>query len=685
MCGIVGRVNLRCDDAVPIEALQTMLGAIRHRGPDEFGVYTFNDERNRLGLGSARLSIIDLSSGQQPMSNEEQSLWIVFNGEIFNYVELRAELVAAGRRLLTQSDTEVIIHLYEQLGPACLDLLNGQFAFAIWDERRRSLFIARDRLGIRPLHYTYQDGNLTFASEIKAILAYPELAAELDPVALDQTFTFWSPLSPRTAFRDIVTLPPGAWMLLDADGELTIRRYWQMRFPYVTGEKHDPAPEAEAAAQLRDLLVDATKLRLRADVPVGAYLSGGLDSSTITTLVNRYTPNHLETFSIAFTDAAFDESGYQEQMAAALGTQHNQITCSHADIGQAFPDVIWHTEAPLLRTSPVPLYLLSRLVHEHGFKVVLTGEGADEILGGYNIFKEAKVRRFWARQPESAMRPALLKKLYAYVGNLAEGNAAYLQRFFGQGLHETDDPFYSHRIRWNNTARGKRFFSPEMLAASRTTNEATAPITLPPGFQQWSPLAQAQYLEATIFLPDYLLSSQGDRVGMAHSVEGRFPFLDHRVVEFCNALPAHYKLRGLQEKYLLKRAMRDLLPEAIWKRPKRPYRAPIHRSFFPDGRALEWVSELLSPARIAAAGIFEPAVVGKLMQKMERTGTLGETDDMTLAGLLSTQLLYHHFVSQYRRPQPVGSSEPCRVIRRGDPAQHAALSTNDRGGMALTL
>jgi asparagine synthase (glutamine-hydrolysing) len=684
MCGIVGRVNLQTDEAVAVETLQTMLGAIRHRGPDEFGVYTFNDAASQVGLGSARLSIIDLSSGQQPMTNEDRSLWIVFNGEIFNYVELRAELLAQGHALATQSDTEVIVHLYEQMGPACLERLNGQFVFAIWDEKQRSLFIARDRTGIRPLHYSLQDGNLTFASEIKALLAYPGLVAEFDPVALDQTFTFWSPLSPRTAFKGINTLPPGHWLLLEADGTLRIERYWEMTFPLSGDRQSDVAlPEEEAAAQLRDLLVDATRLRLRADVPVGAYLSGGLDSSTITTLVHRYTSNHLETFSIAFTDVAFDESPFQETMAAALGTRHNLVTCSHTDIGMAFPDVIWHTEAPLLRTAPVPLYLLSRLVHEHDFKVVLTGEGADEFLGGYNIFKEAKIRRFWARQPESALRPSLLKKLYGYVGNLADGNIAYLQRFFGQGLEEVDDPFYSHRIRWRNTARSKRFFSPELRAAASPSDEW--PVTLPAGFRQWSPLAQAQYLEATIFLPEYLLSSQGDRVGMAHSVEGRFPFLDHRVVEFCNALPAHYKLRGLQEKYLLKRAVRDLLPEEIWKRPKRPYRAPIHRSFFPEGRALGWVADVLSPSQIEATGVFDAPAVAKLAQKVERTGVLGETDDMALAGILSTQLLYQHFVSGYRRPQPVGVKEPCRVVRRGDIAWGSGVAEPRTGEVELTV
>jgi asparagine synthase (glutamine-hydrolysing) len=645
MCGIVGTLDLTRDFIIDELLLRRMLGTVRHRGPDQFGVYVFQDEQASVGLGSARLSIIDLGGGQQPISNEDDSLWIVFNGEIFNYVELRPELERQGHQFATDSDTEVIVHLYEQYGPACVDYLNGQFAFAIWDERARSLFIARDRLGIRPLYYTVQDDAFIFASEIKALLADPRVPAELDPVALDQIFTFWSPLSPRTAFSGIQTLPPGHWLVVTSNGQVNVKRYWESSFPQY------PAPNTldAAARQLRDLLVDATRIRLRADVPVGAYLSGGLDSSTITALIHHYTANRLETFSIAFADEAFDESAFQRQMAAHLGTQHHLITCTHADIGRVFPDVIWHTETPIMRTSPAPLYLLSQLVHDHNFKVVLTGEGADEFLAGYNIFKEAKIRRFWAREPESDWRPALLKKLYPYIGGLQQGSDAFLVKFFGQGLTDVDAHDYSHAIRWRNTGRAKRLFSQELRAAlSNQPTQPTNQLLLPLDFERWSPLARAQHLEISIFLAEYLLSSQGDRVAMAHSVEGRFPFLDHRVVEFCNRLPPHFKLRGLDEKHLLKRAVRDLLPEEIWHRPKRPYRAPIHRSFFPDGQPLDWVADVLSPTQIEAAGCFEPQAVTGLLKKLRRFGSLGESDDMALAGLLSTQLVHRKFVAERR-------------------------------------
>ncbi|HIP73631.1 MAG TPA: asparagine synthase, partial [Anaerolineae bacterium] len=366
----------------------------------------------------------------------------------------------------------------------------------------------------------------------------------------------------------------------------------------------------------------------------------------------------------AFSDEAFDESAFQWRMAEHLGTRHNLITCTHEDIGRVFPDVIWHTETPIMRASPAPLFLLSELVHDHNFKVVLTGEGADEFLGGYNIFKEAKIRRFWARQPESEIRPSLLSKLYPYIGGLGQGNDAYLRKFFGQGLTDTDAPDYSHAIRWRNTSRSRRLFSPE-LQAEVSPLPFAAQIPWPDNFDNWSSLAQAQYLEITIFLAEYLLNSQGDRMGMAHSVEGRFPFLDHRVVEFAAQLPPHYKLRGLDEKHILKRAVRDLLPDAIWNRPKRPYRAPIHKSFFPDGQPVDWAADLLSPAKIEAAGQFNPRAVSQMMKKIARYGRLGETDDMALAGILSTQLVHEQFIAHFHPAPPIDElTDNIKVVDR---------------------
>lgn len=656
MCGIVGVLNLTEQSPVDEATLRQMLGTIRHRGPDEFGIY----RDGHVGLGSARLSIIDLSSGQQPIGNEDGTLWIVFNGEIFNYVELRPELERRGHRFSTNSDTEVILHLYEDYGPGCLDHLNGQFAIAIWDTRKRKLFLARDRMGIRPLFYTAKNNLFIFGSEIKSILAHPSIQAEIDPVSLDQIFTFWSTLSPRTIFRHIIDIPPGHYLLAH-EGQHSIHPYWALDFG-LESEITLSTPAQDYLEEFKDLLIDATCIRLRADVPVGAYLSGGLDSSVTTAIIRNYTDNRLDTFSIAFDDPAFDESQYQQQMAGALGTNHRVAHCAYADVGHVFPDVIWHTETPVLRTSPAPMFLLSKLVQDYDLKVVLTGEGADEILAGYNIFKEMKVRRFWAREPDSEMRPLLLKRLYPYISGLGSGSGKYLTAFFRKGLSNTDSPYYSHTIRWANTARLRRF----LLHAHRTpTGEHGGhqePPSPPPAFSTWSSLAQAQYLEMSIFLSQYLLSSQGDRMAMAHSVEGRFPFLDHRVVEFCNHLPPSMKLHGLTEKWLLKKLGQKLVPTAIWQRPKQPYRAPIHRSFF-NRTPPDYVVELLSEQAVQKTALFKPDAVTQLTRKAQKSPRLSEMDDMALVGILSTQLVHHRFVDSFQI-SPLRADAPIKVVDR---------------------
>jgi asparagine synthase (glutamine-hydrolysing) len=333
-------------------------------------------------------------------------------------------------------------------------------------------------------------------------------------------------------------------------------------------------------------------------------------------------------------------------MADALGTRHHVVRCDTTDIADVFPDVIWHTETPVLRAAPAPMYLLSRLVRDHGLKVVLTGEGADEILAGYNIFKEMKVRRFWARDPGSELRPQLLARLYPYIPDLA-GNA-YLTAFFRKGLEETASPFYSHALRWSSTGRLQRCFLKGTDGCDPP--EVTAPLALPEAFDTWSALAKAQYLEMTIFLPYYLLSSQGDRMAMAHSVEGRFPFLDHRVVEFCNRLPPEMKLRGLKEKWLLKQLGSRLVPEEIWQRTKQPYRAPIQACFYGERRP-SYVDALLSEAALRETDLFKPVAVARLQQKIERGRTLSEMEEMALMGILSTQLVVHQFIHDLRLPR----------------------------------
>ena len=655
MCGIVGLLDWSGAHPPQVCTLRRMLGVIRHRGPDEFGIYV----DHQTGIGCARLSIVDLDTGQQPISNEDEQLWIVFNGEVYNHPELRAELERSGHRFSTRSDTEVILHLYEDKGPSCLEYLNGQFAIAIWDARKRELFLARDRLGIRPLFYAHVPQGLVFGSEIKTLLIDPRIEARLDPLALSEAFTFWAPLAPRTAFQNIQQLPPGHYMQI-REGSHTLRQYWSLDFPDLGSQ--EATSEEEAAEHLTNLLSDATRLRLRADVQVGSYLSGGLDSTFIAALVRQHTPEALCTFSIAFEETSFDEQPYQEIATAFLNTSHRRTTCANADIGQIFPEVVWHAEAPLLRTSPAPMYLLSRLVHENKIKVVLTGEGADEFLGGYNIYKEDKVRRFWARQPDSAWRPMLLRRLYPYVANLSRGSSAYLTAFFRQGLADVDQLGYSHHIRWRNTARLQRLFSDSL----RTTLDGYDPVeeflakldsTLP----RWSPLAQAQYIEATTFMSSYLLSSQGDRMMAANSVEGRFPFLDHRVVEFCNRIPPYLKIRGLREKHILRKSAQDLLPAQVWQRGKQPYRAPIHPSFF--GQHHDYVETLLSPSAIQSGGCFDPTAVGKLVHKCRAGGRVSESEDMALVGILSTQLLHHLFVEDFAH-RPIKEVDPMRICRR---------------------
>lgn len=664
MCGIVGILNTSAKEPVDRGDLLGMLAPIRHRGPDGFGIFLDRD----AGLGSARLSIIDIAGGDQPISNEDGSIWIVFNGEIFNYVELRPTLEAKGHQFRTHTDTEVIVHMWEEYGPDCIKRLNGQFALAIWDVNTSSLFLARDRLGIRPLFYTEHNGRMLFGSEIKTLLSFPGMTGRLDPAAMQEIFTYWSTLAPKTIFSDVREVPPGHY-LLATNGSMIIEPYWDINF---TRALSNGRSREDYQAELEALLIDATRIRLRADVPVGAYLSGGLDSSTTTAIIRNFTDTPLDTFSISFSDPDFDESPFQRRMAEFLGTQHQVTSIRHEDIGEMFPDVIWHTETPILRTAPAPLFRLSQLVRDSGYKVVMTGEGADEILGGYDIYKEAMIRRFWARQPKSQLRPLLFNRLYPEIRHMPN-SSAYLASFFGAGLMDTEAQDYSHQIRWRTTSRTQRFFSDELKAEIASAVPQISTPIYPSDFGNWDPLSQAQYLESKVFLPQYLLSSQGDRVGMAHSVEGRYPFLDYRVVEFCCALPPDLRLFGLNEKYLLRRIAAQWLPDEIWKRRKRPYRAPIHRSFIQPNWSPVYVDELLSTRCLRASGLFNPEAVAGLVAKLKTGKRLGETDDMALAGIISAQLVWRQFVDDFgrRAQKPVMLEElkrDCRPFQTGGTA-----------------
>jgi asparagine synthase (glutamine-hydrolysing) len=641
MCGIAGRL----DWSTPVERgqLQAMISRLHHRGPDAQGFYL----QGPIGLAHARLSIIDLDGGSQPLCNEDGTVWVSFNGEIFNYRELRADLLRCGHRLATQSDTEVLVHLYEEYGDALVEHLNGQFAFALWDARAQRLLLARDRCGIRPLFHTRVRGGLAFASEVKALFALPEVPRRLDARALGEVFTYWAPLPPHAVFAGIESLPPGHVLTVDSRGA-RLRCYWDWSFP--------PAPvqterSADACAEeLRALLIDAVRLQLRADVPVAAYLSGGLDSAIVTTLIRHCTDTPLRTFSLTFDDAEFDESVWQQQLVRHLGTEHTTVHCTHADIAAAFPRAIAHAETPIVRTAPAPMMLLAAGVRAAGYKVALTGEGADEVFGGYDLFKEARVRRFIARQPQSRCRPRLLERLYPYLKHSPAAGRAMAERFFRAGEAQYGQPGFGHLPRWTTTRRISQFLSADWRhAATAFEPSAALAAQLPADIACWEPLAQDQYIEAHTLMSGYLLCAQGDRMAMAQSVETRFPFLDHRLIAFASRLPARYKLMGLTEKWLLKHSMDGLLPQALRHRSKQPYRTPDSQSFFHQGEPADYVAELFSAARLKDAGYFDPQAALRLFDKARAGKIIGFGDNMAFVGMLSTLLLHEQFI---RRAAP---------------------------------
>lgn len=652
MCGVAGIIDYR-GKTNTVNAVETMLRSFSHRGPDESGIYN----SPAATIGNVRLSIIDLQTGQQPLSDISGRYWIVFNGEIFNYIELREELEKKDVRLKTRSDTEVLVNLYAIHGKSCLNMLNGQFAFSIWDRQKEELFLARDRVGIRPLFYTVANGVFYFASEIKALFRNPEVKRELNPLSLSQIYTFWTALTPGTTFRDIFELSPGHSMTFSRKG-IKSEKFWDLNI----GQNRADLSLSEAIERFDELFTSAVRIRLRADVEVAAYLSGGIDSSTTVAYIKDIEPGILNTFSIGFEDKDFDESKYQKEAVRYLNTNHRAITCSSKEIAAAFPKVVWHSETPLTRTAPTPMLILSKLVRDNNIKVVITGEGSDEILAGYDIFREAVIRKFWASQPGSSLRPMLLKRIYPDIPHLKNASPNILKMFFGYKLEDTGNPLYSHLLRWNNSNHIKKHFS-DRVRESVNGYDPLEDLSgkVPYGFNSWSTLAKAQWLETTVFMSGYLLSSQGDRMAMANSVEGRYPFLDYRVIEFCSSLPDRLKLNGTNEKYLLKKLMAGRIPDSIVKRPKQPYRAPISSVFLAKDRPA-YVDEMLSESTTKKAGVFSYDSLATVLGRIEKSSTASEMDNMVVASVISTHLLYHQFIEDQNQEYQNGPLINLKVI-----------------------
>ncbi len=639
MCGIAGIVR-RVPTGVSVDSLGRMAASIRHRGPDGYGFYV----GQRVGFAHVRLSVVDIAGGAQPLANEDGQVVVTYNGEIYNPPELRRELEEKGHVFRTRCDTEVLVHGYEEWGVNLLDRLNGQFAFAIYDRNTETVFIARDRFGVRPLFYAQRKGTLYFGSEIKAILASGEVEASLDRRGLDETFTFWAPRPPRTAFAGIASLEPGTYGILK-DGALWLHRYYELDYPEAGAEPVD------VVEQLDELMLRSVGMRMRADVPVGAYVSGGLDSSITASLAASASPHTLRSFSITFDDPRFDESDFQREVAADVGSIHAIAAISQGRIADSFPEVLWHTETPLLRTAPVPMYHLAKLTKDSGIKVVLTGEGADELFLGYDLFKEVSVRRFCLRQPTSLGRQKLLDRLYPEL--MAQGRGGEFWRRFFLETGSPGDPLFSHLPRFLLSARVKEFYAPEFksgLGEIDVLGELRG--SLPVRYFGWSSLNQAAYLEMTTLLSPYLLCSQGDRMAMAHGVEGRFPFLDHRLFEFAAALPTGSRLRGLREKEILRRWASRILPPRIKERRKQPYRAPDAISFF-GPNAPEWVGDHLTSDALRRVGAFSPTSVDGLVRRCRAGLATGFRENQAMVGVLSTQLWHHQFVERAVFPEPL--------------------------------
>jgi len=641
MCGIAAIASPLGARPPALAELQAMITALHHRGPDGQGA----EVNEQVGLAHARLAILDLAGGAQPMGNEDGMIRVVFNGEIFNYRALRRDLEQRGHVFATHSDTEVLVHLYEEHGADFVEALNGQFALVLHDRRTQTLMLARDRVGIRPLFYAWDGQRLAIASEAKALFALPSIPRALDETALADVFSLWAPVSPRSAFKGVFQLPPGHRMVLALNQPTLSPRidaYWEWQFPEPGQHAHTSLEES--AEELRALLIDAVHLQLQSDVPVGAYLSGGLDSSIITTLVHRYSDTPLRSFSLAFDTPEFDECSHQQVLTKALGAPNTTVHMTGAQIAALFSKAVWHAEMPLLRSAPAPMLALAQQVRASGVRVVLTGEGADEVFAGYDLFKEAAVRRFLARQPESRWRPRILERLYPWMPRQG-GRSPFSAAYFLDASEELRSPLASHALRLRSTRRAMAFLAPEKRAAlSAMRPEDEFIHALPSAFSRWAPLERAQYIEAHTLMSGYLLSAQGDRMAMGASIEARFPFLDHRIITFANRLPPRFKLRGLDEKHILKAAFARDLPPAIVARSKQPFRAPDCASFFASGQLREQAAELLSPTSLSESGWFDPQAMQRLVAKCATGRGISFSDNTAFMAALSVQLLHAQFI-----------------------------------------
>lgn len=660
MCGIAGFFGVELGCEAHDRCLERMLGRILHRGPDEQGYLV----DGHAAIGNVRLSIIDLAHGSQPMSTPDGRWWLVFNGEAFNYKELRVDLASEGASFRTACDTEVVLWGLALEGPGFLEKINGQFALCLYDRAHGRALLARDRLGERPLFYTRFDAGLLFASEVKALAAYPGFTCTLDPVAIRDTMMGWSTIPGETCFRGVRLLEPGTYARYE-DGELSVHPYSQVP-PRAALEQPRAASLDDAVVEIREALTNSVRLRLRADLEVGAYVSGGLDSTIVAGVAQGLLDSRLRTFSIRFRGGSFDEGDYQSLVHRQIGSDHTEIFVGPEEYRSAFRDVVYHAEMPLYRLAPIPMYLLAGAVRDRDLKVVLTGEGADEFFLGYDLYRELLVRQAIEEKGLSnADKSRRVQDLYPYLDHFRSDNVAGILRFFEGISGRTDDPLYGHRARHTIGRFGTRLLRRDVLRGAPAYEERLVETVRRrhEGFDSLSSLEKAVVIESETLLSGYLLCSQGDRMSSAHAVEARYPFIDHEVVGAAARLPIDYRLRdGRDEKYILKKAFEDLIPAAILDRPKYPYRAP-------DGDLMldpEFRHHLPEPEEVEEAGIFDPALVSRFMANLSPEKMV-QRELQALTTLVSSQMLYRLFTKgDLPEPRPLDNLSN-RVDLRADP------------------
>jgi asparagine synthase (glutamine-hydrolysing) len=608
MCGICGAFYFHSQRTVERETLEAMNRQIVHRGPDDEGFYLSGN----VGLAMRRLSIIDLHTGHQPIVNEDESIWIVYNGEIYNHQELRKLLEQKGHRYRTQSDTETILHLYEEYGRSCVRHLRGMFAFAIWDAKRRVLFAARDRLGIKPFYYLHNGEFLLFASEIKALLAHPRVRAEFNRSALPEYLAFGYLAGSETMFAGVRKLPPGHTLEVDESGHVDLQPYWDVP----QGGESDHQPRSYYVQTYRDLLEQAVGSHLMSDVPLGVFLSGGVDSSLVAALMTKVRKDPIETFSVGYDEEAYSELPYARAVAAHLHSRHHEVRVTRQDFFRVLPDLIWHEDEPLAWPGSVPLYFVARLAREH-VKVVLTGEGSDETLGGYMRYGWTLWNARFSRPYDALVPAAIRRAIRSAISDTEWLGASSRRRLEHTFLGRDGSSWASFYFDNFYSAFSER--EQEDFLLDGEGNGSGTPYRDSLAFWNASEgdlLTRMLYTDIKTYLVE--LCMKQDQMSMAASVESRVPFLDHALVEFAARIPAQFKIRGLAGKLTLKESATGLLPEAIIHRRKVGFSTPLGNWLL--GPQLDQIQGMLLESRSLDRKLFKPEALQKLFAEHRGRG-----------------------------------------------------------------